>query len=84
MLETYVKRLEDLERIAQSFPGVEKSYAIQAGREIRVMVQPDRLSDEDSVVLSKDIARKIEKDLSYPGQIKVMVIRETRAVDLAK
>ena len=84
MLETYVKRLEDLERIAQSFPGVEKSYAIQAGREIRVMVQPDRLSDEDSVVLSKDIARKIEKDLSYPGQIKVTVIRETRAVDLAK
>ena len=84
MLETYVKRLEDLERIAQSFPGVEKSYAIQAGREIRIMVQPERISDDDSVVLSKDIARKIESELTYPGQIKVTVIRETRAVDLAK
>jgi ribonucrease Y len=84
MLETYVKRLDDLERIAQSFPGVEKSYAIQAGREIRIMVQPDRVSDEDSVILSKDIARKVEKELTYPGQIKVTVIRETRAVDLAK
>lgn len=84
MLETYVKRLEDLERIAHSFPGVEKSYAIQAGREIRIMVQPDRISDEDSVILCKDIARKIEKELTYPGQIKVTVIREMRAVDLAK
>ncbi len=84
MLETYVKRLEDLEKIAQSFPGVEKSYAIQAGREIRIMVQPDRLSDEESAILSRDIARKIEKDLTYPGQIKVTVIRETRAVDYAK
>jgi ribonuclease Y len=84
MLETYVKRLEDLEKIAQSFPGVEKSYAIQAGREIRIMVQPDRLSDEESTILSRDIARKIEKDLTYPGQIKVTVIRETRAVDYAK
>jgi len=84
MLETYVKRLEDIERISQSFSGVEKSYAIQAGREIRVMVHPDRISDEDSVILSRDIARKIEKELTYPGQIKVTVIRETRAVDLAK
>ncbi|MGB9629380.1 MAG: ribonuclease Y [Thermodesulfobacteriota bacterium] len=84
MLETYVKRLEDLERIAQSFPGVEKSYAIQAGREIRVIVQPERISDEDSVILSRDIARKIEKELTYPGQIKVTVIRETRSVDIAK
>jgi ribonuclease Y len=84
MLETYVKRLEDLEKIAQSFAGVEKSYAIQAGREIRIMVQPDRLSDEDSIVLCRDIARKIEKDLTYPGQIKVTVIRETRSVDYAK
>ena len=84
MLETYVKRLEDLERIAHSFPGVEKSYAIQAGREIRIMVQPDRVSDEDSVILSRDIARKIEKQLTYPGQIKVTVIREMRAVDVAK
>jgi ribonuclease Y len=84
MLETYVKRLEDLERIAHSFQGVEKSYAIQAGREIRIMVQPDRTSDEDSVVLSRDIARKIEKELTYPGQIKVTVIREMRAVEIAK
>jgi ribonuclease Y len=84
MLETYVKRLEDLEKIAQSFPGVEKSYAIQAGREIRIMVQPDRLSDEDSVILCRDIARKVEKELTYPGQIKVTVIRETRSVDYAK
>jgi ribonuclease Y len=84
MLETYVKRLEDLEKIAQSFPGVEKSYAIQAGREIRILVQPDRISDEDSVVLCRDIARKIEKDLTYPGQIKVTVIREMRVVDTAK
>lgn len=84
MLETYVKRLEDLERIAQSFQGVEKSYAIQAGREIRVIVQPDRISDEASTMLSRDIARKIEKELTYPGQIKVTVIREMRAVDIAK
>jgi len=84
MLETYVKRLEELEKIAQSFPGVEKSYAIQAGREVRIMVQPDRVSDEDSVVLSRDIARKIEKEMTYPGQIKVTVIREMRSVDIAK
>lgn len=84
MLETYVKRLEDLERIARSFSGVEKSFAIQAGREIRVMVQPERISDDDSVILSRDIARKIEKELTYPGQIKVTVIREMRAVDIAK
>jgi ribonuclease Y len=84
MLETYVKRLEDLEKIAGSFQGVEKSYAIQAGREIRVMVQPERISDEASTILSRDIARKIEKELTYPGQIKVTVIRETRAVEIAK
>jgi ribonuclease Y len=84
MLETYVKRLEELEKIAQSFPGVEKSYAIQAGREIRIMVQPDRISDEDSMILSRDIAHKIEKEMTYPGQIKVTVIREMRSVDYAK
>jgi ribonuclease Y len=84
MLETYVKRLEDLEKIAQSFHGVEKSYAIQAGREIRVIVQPERISDEDATVLSRDIARKIEKDMTYPGTIKVTVIREMRAVETAK
>lgn len=84
MLETYVKRLEDLEKIATSFQGVEKSYAIQAGREIRVLVQPERISDEASTILSRDIARKIEKELTYPGQIKVTVIREMRAVEIAK
>lgn len=84
MFETYVKRLEDLERIASSFPGVEKSYAIQAGREVRIMVQNEEVSDEEAVMLSKDIADKIEKELSYPGQIRVTVIRETRAVEYAK
>jgi ribonuclease Y len=84
MLETYVKRLEDLERIAYSFPGVNKAYAIQAGREIRVLVENEEISDSDSVMLSRDIARKVEHELSYPGQIKVTVIRETRAVEYAK
>ncbi|MEK6599324.1 MAG: ribonuclease Y [Deltaproteobacteria bacterium] len=84
MMETYVKRLEDLEKIATSFSGVEKSYAIQAGREIRVIVSNQSISDEAAVMLSNDIARKIEKELHYPGQIKVTVIRETRAVDYAK
>jgi ribonuclease Y len=84
MLETYVKRLEDLEEIASSFSGVEKSYAIQAGREVRIIVHNEEISDEEAVVLSKDIARKIEKELNYPGQIKVTVIRETRAVEYAK
>ena len=84
MLETYVKRLQDLERIASSFDGVAKTYAIQAGREIRIIVDNDRLSDDDSLLLSKDIARKVESELSYPGQIKVTVIRETRAVEYAK
>ncbi len=84
MLETYVKRLEDLEKIAYSFPGVGKAYAIQAGREIRVLVENEEISDADSAMLCRDIARKIENDLSYPGQIKVTVIRETRAVDFAK
>lgn len=84
MLETYVKRLEDLEAIANSFSGVEKSYAIQAGREVRIIVQNEKISDEEALMLSKDIARKIEKELNYPGQIKVTVIRETRAVEYAK
>ncbi len=84
MLETYVRRLEDLERIAVSFPGIEKTYAIQAGREIRIIVESNKVSDEDSFVLSRDIAKKIESELSYPGQIKVIVIRETRAVEYAK
>ena len=84
MLETYVKRLEDLEKIAYSFPGVGKAFAIQAGREIRVMVENEEISDADSAMLSRDIARKIENELSYPGQIRVTVIRETRAVEYAK
>ena len=83
-METYLKRLEDLEKIATSYPGVEKAYAIQAGREVRVIVTNQTTSDENAVMLSKDIARKIEKDLNYPGQIKVTVIRETRAIDYAK
>ncbi|HHL39447.1 MAG TPA: ribonuclease Y [Deltaproteobacteria bacterium] len=84
MIETYVKRLEDLEKIAKSFKGVEKSYALQAGRELRVIVENKATTDEGAVVLSKDIAKKIEKELSYPGQIKVTVIRETRAVNYAR
>jgi ribonuclease Y len=84
MLETYVKRLEELERISRSFRGVEKAFAIQAGREIRVIVENSKVSDEDATLLSKDIATKIEKELTYPGQIKVTVIRETRAVEYAK
>jgi len=84
MLETYVKHLKELEEIAGSFSGVSKSYAVQAGREIRIIVESKEISDDDSVVLSQDIAKKIEANLSYPGQIKVTVIRETRSVDFAK
>ncbi|OGF98955.1 MAG: ribonuclease Y [Candidatus Glassbacteria bacterium RIFCSPLOWO2_12_FULL_58_11] len=83
-LETYIKRLEQLEQIADGFKGVQKAYAIQAGREIRVMVQPEEVDDAYSEVMAGEIARKIEKELEYPGQIKVMVIRETRSVDYAK
>jgi ribonuclease Y len=84
MMETYVKRLEDLERIAGSFGGVLNSFAIQAGREIRVMVSSDEVSDERAVVLAKDVAKKIEAEMTYPGQIKVNVIRETRAIEYAR
>ncbi len=84
MLESYVKRLEDLEKIANSFKGVEKSYAIQAGREVRIIVNSSELSDVDAAMTSKDIVKKIEEELTYPGQIKVTVIRETRAVEYAK
>jgi ribonuclease Y len=83
-LETYIKRLEKLEEIADSFDGVDKAYAIQAGREIRIMVKPDRIDDTTSVKLARDIVKRIEQELEYPGQIKVTVIRETRAVDYAK
>ncbi len=84
MLESYVKRLEDLERIATSFKGVEKSFAIQAGREIRIVVNSESISDAEAAMLCRDVTKKIEKELNYPGQIKVTVIRETRAVDYAK
>jgi ribonuclease Y len=83
-LETYVKRLERLEALAESFPGVEKCYAMQAGREVRVMVNPNRIDDLQAEVLARDIAKKIEEELQYPGQIKVMVIREHRAIEYAK
>lgn len=84
MYESYVKRIEELEKIAMSFKGVTKSYAIQAGRELRIMVSGEEIDDEQSYVLSKEIAKKIEKELTYPGQIKVTVIREVRAVDYAR
>lgn len=84
LLETYVKRLEDLERIATAFNGVGKAYAIQAGRELRIIVESSAVSDADMVMLSRDVARRIENELTYPGQIKVTVIRETRAVEFAK
>ena len=83
-LESYIKRLEKLEAIAESYKGVEKSYAMQAGREIRVMVKPEQISDADAVVLARDIAKQIEEEMEYPGQIKVIVIRESRAVEYAK
>jgi ribonuclease Y len=83
MLENYIKRLEDLEGIANAFKGVANTYAIQAGRELRVIVESDKISDESSTLLCRDIAKKIEESLTFPGQIKVMVIRETRAVEYA-
>jgi ribonuclease Y len=83
-LEHYLKRLESLESLASSFPGVEKSYAIQAGREIRIMVKPTEIDDLEALRLARDIVKKIEETLEYPGQIKVTVIRETRAIDYAK
>jgi ribonuclease Y len=84
MMETYVKRLDDLERIANSFSGITKSYAIQAGREVRIMVNSDLVTDETAGTMANDICRQVEKEMTYPGQIKVTVIRETRAVSYAK
>lgn len=83
-LESYIKRLEKLEEIANDFEGVEKSFAIQAGREIRILVKPESYNDEDIILLARDITKRIESDLEYPGQIKVNVIRETRAIEYAK
>jgi len=83
-LENYIKRLEDLENIANSFEGVVNTYAIQAGREIRVITESEKISDEDAMLLSHDIARQIEENLTFPGQVKVVVIRETRAVEYTK
>ncbi len=83
-VQNYIKRLEKLEEIATSFEGVEKSFAIQAGREIRIMVNPDQVSDEKMVVVARDIAKKIEDELEYPGQIKVNIVRENRVIDFAK
>ncbi len=84
MFETYVKRLERLEKIAMDFSGVERCFAVQAGREVRVMVQPEKISDEEMAQISEDVARRFEDELQYPGQIKVVVIRETRAIDFAR
>jgi ribonuclease Y len=84
MMVTYVKHLKDLEEISGSFPGVSKSYAVQAGREIRIIVESKEVSDDDTLMLARDIAKRIESNLTYPGQIKVTVIRETRAVEYAK
>ena len=83
-LEAYIKRLQNLEEIADSFEGVEKSYAIQAGREVRIMVKPDKISDAEMTILGRAISERIEKEMEYPGQIKVNVIRETRVIDYAK
>jgi len=84
IMETYTRRLEELEKIVNEFKGVEKSYAVQAGREIRIMVQHDLVSDDDAARMAREVARKIENEMTYPGQIKVTVIREMRAVDFAK
>ena len=83
-IENYIRRLEKLEEISNSFPGVEKSFAIQSGREVRIMVKPEDISDEGTYVLAREVAKRIENELEYPGQIKVNVIRETRCTEFAK
>jgi ribonuclease Y len=83
-MTTYIKRVEDLERIGMSFEGVERVYAVQAGRELRVMVQPEKLNDDQAFALARNITHKIEDELQYPGQIRVTVVRETRCVEFAK
>ena len=84
MLESYVRRLEALEHISNSFSGVEKSFAVQAGREVRIIVKPGSVSDGEAAVLAREVAKKIESEMTYPGQIKVTVIRETRATEFAR
>ena len=83
-VQNYIKRLEKLEEIATSFDGVEKSFAIQAGREVRIMVKPDVVSDDQMTIIAHDVVKKIEDELEYPGQIKVHIIRENRAIEYAK
>ena len=83
-LEAYIKRLEKLEEIANSFEGVEKSFAIQAGREVRLIVKPEKVSDAEMVIMAREVAKRVENEMEYPGQIKVNVIRETRVTDFAK
>ena len=83
-METYTNRLKQLEDITNSFKGVEKSFAIQAGREVRIMVIPEQISDDDMVLLAREVSKRIESELEYPGQIKVNVIRESRVTDYAK
>lgn len=83
-LTAYLKRLESLEEIANSFSGVESSFAIQAGRELRIIVNPEAMSDDEATKMARDVAKKIEESMQYPGQIKVTIVRETRAVDYAK
>ena len=83
-MENYIRRLEKLEELTGTYPGVEKSYAIQAGREVRIMVKPEEVSEDNMILLARDLAKKIENELEYPGQIKLNVIRETKAVEYAK
>ena len=84
IVEAYIKRLNDLEQLALSYPGVIKTYAIQAGREVRVMVKPEQVSEDRMVILARELAKKIEEEMEYPGQIKVHVLRETKVVEYAK
>ena len=83
-VENYIRRLQKLEELAGSYPGVDKAFAIQAGREVRIMVKPEVVTEDNMILLARDIAKKIEAELEYPGQIKVNVIRETKAVEFAK
>ena len=83
-VENYIRRLQKLEELTGSYPGVEKAFAIQAGREVRIMVKPEEVTEDNMILLARDIAKKIEAELEYPGQIKVNVIRETKAVEYAK